>query len=138
MATIELTQDNLDQIIDANETVVIDFWASWCGPCRAFGPVFEAASEKHKDVVFAKVNTETQPELAEMFGVRSIPTLFAFKQQIGVFEQAGALPAAALEQVLDGLRELDMDEVRKSIEEHEHEGCCDHDHGDGHDHNHEN
>ena len=145
MAIIELTQENLDQVIDSNQTVLIDFWASWCGPCRTFAPVFEAAAANHPDVVFGKVNTEEQPELAEMFGVRSIPTLFAFKEQIGVFEQAGALPPAMLEQVIEGLRTLDMNEVRKHIaaEEaggcgcgHEHEAGADHDHDHDHDHNH--
>ena len=116
MATIELTKENFSSIIEGNDTVVIDFWASWCGPCRAFAPTFEAASEDNPDVVFAKVNTEEQRELAGVFGIRSIPTLIIFREQIGVFNQAGALPRAALDNVLEQVQGLDMVEVRKQAE----------------------
>ncbi len=148
MATIELTQDNLEQVINENKLVFIDFWAPWCGPCRAFGPVYEAASEKHSDAVFGKVNTEEQGELAGMFGIQSIPTLMVFREQIGVFAQPGALPANVFDDLISQVKALDMDEVRKKIAEHEKahahghcEGCGhdhghDHDHGDGHGHSH--
>ena len=116
MATIELTKENFSSIIEGNDTVVIDFWASWCGPCRAFAPTFEAASEDNPGVVFAKVNTEEQRELAGVFGIRSIPTLIIFREQIGVFNQAGALPRAALDNVLEQVQGLDMVEVRKQAE----------------------
>lgn len=117
MATIELTAQNFSEIIENNETVIIDFWASWCGPCVGFAPTFEAASEDNPDVVFAKVNTEEQRELAGVFGIRSIPTLIVFRDQIGVFKQAGALPRAALDNVLEQVAGLDMDDVRKQAAE---------------------
>ena len=113
MATIDLTAQNFSEIIEGNHTVVIDFWASWCGPCKAFAPTFEAAAGDNPDVVFAKVNTEEQRELAGVFGIRSIPTLIVFRDQIGVFKQAGALPRAALDNVLEQVAGLDMDDVRK-------------------------
>lgn len=122
MATIELTKENFSSIIEGNDTVVIDFWASWCGPCRAFAPTFEAASEDNPDVVFAKVNTEEQRELAGVFGIRSIPTLIIFREQIGVFNQAGALPRAALDNVLEQVQGLDMVEVRKQAEAQQQQG----------------
>lgn len=112
MATIELTSQNFSEIIENNDTVIIDFWASWCGPCVGFAPTFEAASEDNPDVVFAKVNTEEQRELAGVFGIRSIPTLIVFREQIGVFKQAGALPRAALDSVLEQVAGLDMADVR--------------------------
>jgi thioredoxin 1 len=117
MATIDLTAQNFSEIIEGNDTVVIDFWASWCGPCKAFAPTFEAASGDNPDVVFAKVNTEEQRELAGVFGIRSIPTLIVFRDQIGVFKQAGALPRAALDNVLEQVAGLDMDDVRKKAAE---------------------
>lgn len=115
MATIELTTDNFKETIDGNDIVIIDFWASWCAPCRSFAPTFEAASEKHPDIAFAKVNTEEQQELAAAFNIRSIPTLMVFREQVILYAEAGALPPAALEQMVEQVRALDMDEVRKEI-----------------------
>jgi len=117
MATHEMTIENFAQTIESNGTVVIDFWASWCGPCKAFAPTFEAASEKHEDVVFAKVNTEAQQQLAASFGIQAIPTLAIFRDQVLLFKQSGALPAAALDDVLGQVQALDMDEVRAKIAE---------------------
>ncbi|MBL8486031.1 MAG: thioredoxin [Rhodocyclaceae bacterium] len=115
MATLELTTENFKQTIGDNPTVIIDFWASWCAPCRSFAPTFEAASEKHPDVVFAKVNTEEQQELAGAFNIRSIPTLMVFRDQIILYAEAGALPPAAFDQLIDQVKALDMDEVRAEI-----------------------
>ena len=117
MAAIELTHDNFQNIIENNDVVLIDFWASWCGPCQSFGPVFETASEKNPDMTFAKVNTEEQMELAAHFQVRSIPMLAIFKEQIMVFAQPGALPASALDQLIEQVKVLDMDKVRADIAE---------------------
>jgi len=117
MATIEFSNENYQDTINKNDIVLIDFWASWCGPCQSFGPVFEAASEQHPDMVFAKVNTEDQQELAAHFQVRSIPMLAIFKEQILVFSQPGALPASALDQLIGQVKELDMDKVRADIAE---------------------
>lgn len=123
MATVELTQDNFKQTIDGNAIVLVDFWADWCGPCRAFAPTFEAASEQHPNIVFAKINTEEQQELAAAFNIRSIPTLMAFREQIVVFAEAGALPAASLQKLIEGIVGLDMNEVRAAIaEQHAEEG----------------
>jgi len=116
MAVIELTQANLEETINNNGTVVIDFWAPWCGPCRTFKPIFETASEKHTEAVFAACNTEEQSELAAMFQIRSIPTLVVFREGIGIFSQAGMLPAEALDELLDKVNGLDMTEVRSEIE----------------------
>ena len=117
MATTELTAANFEQTITENEIVMVDFWAAWCGPCRAFAPVFEKAAGKHPDIVFGKVNTETEQALAGAAGIRSIPTLMAFRDGVLVFSQPGALPAPALEQVISGVRELDMSEIHAQLAE---------------------
>ena len=115
MATLELTADNLKETVENNNIVIVDFWASWCGPCRAFAPTFEAEAEKHPDIVFAKVNTEEQQELAAGFNIRSIPTLMVFRDQIVIYAEAGALPPPALAQLVESVRALDMDKVRAEI-----------------------
>jgi thioredoxin 1 len=115
VATLTLTKDNFAETINDNDVVLIDFWAAWCGPCRAFAPVFETASEQHGDVVFAKVDTEDQQELAGMFGITSIPTLVAFREKVLVFGEAGALPAPELEKVIGAVKELDMAEVHEQV-----------------------
>ena len=115
MATMALTKDNFEQVVTGNDTVIVDFWAPWCGPCRAFAPTFEAISEKYPGVVFAKVNTEDEPELAGQFEIRSIPTLMVFREKVLLFSQPGALPAPALEAVIKKVQELDMAEVHRDI-----------------------
>ncbi len=119
MATIELTKDNFDKTVSDNPMVIVDFWAPWCGPCRGFAPVYEKASETHADVVFAKVNTDEQQELAGAFGIRSIPTLMVFRDKVILFQQAGALPGNALEQVITQAKTLDMDKVRAELKAQE-------------------
>jgi len=115
MATVDLTRDNFEQTVNGNPIVIVDFWAPWCGPCRGFAPVFEKASESHPDVVFAKVNSDEQQELAGAFNIRSIPTLMVFRENVILFQQAGALPGQALEQVLTQAKSLDMAKVHQEI-----------------------
>ncbi|KAA3639675.1 MAG: thioredoxin, partial [Armatimonadetes bacterium] len=115
MATIDITKDTLVETIEGNDIVLIDFWAEWCGPCRSFGPTYEKVSEKYPNITFAKVDTEDQQEVAQNFGIRSIPTLVAFRENIGVFSQPGALPEDALESLIGQIEELDMDAIRKEI-----------------------
>src|SRR4051812_40770215 len=119
MSTVHATKDNFNDLIEKNGIVMVDFWAEWCGPCKRFGPIFETASEKHTDVCFAKVDTEEQQELAGAFGIRSIPTLMVFRDQVLLFEQAGALPGQALDEILDQVRKLDMADIKKKIAEEE-------------------
>jgi thioredoxin 1 len=117
MPVVELTKENFEQVITSNPTVIVDYWAPWCGPCRGFAPVFERVAEANPDVVFAKVNTDDEQEIAAHFQIRSIPTLMVFREQIIVFSQPGALPQGSFEQVVAKAKALDMDEVRKSAAE---------------------
>ena len=116
MATQDISEPEFADIIENNNIVILDFWAEWCGPCKAYGPVYQRVSDEFPDVVFAKINTEAEPELGRMFNIRSIPTTIAFKEQIGVFMQPGALPEDALRDLVVMLKDLDMDEVRKEME----------------------
>ena len=115
MATVDLTRDNFEQTVTDNPIVIVDFWAPWCGPCKGFAPVFEKAAEAHADVVFGKVNTDEQQELAGAFNIRSIPTLMIFREKVVLFQQAGALPGQALEQVLAQAKSIDMAKVHQEI-----------------------
>jgi thioredoxin len=125
MATVELTKENFEQTVNGNPIVIVDFWAPWCGPCRGFAPVFEKASEAHPDVVFAKINSDEQQELAAAFNIRSIPTLMVFREKVVLFQQAGALPGQALDQVLTQAKALDMAKVHAEIaEQQKNEGAA--------------
>ena len=123
MATTEVTKDTFREVLDNNDIIIMDFWAPWCGPCKSFAPIFEAASEKHEDVFFAKVNTEDEQELAASFQIRSIPTVMIFREKIAIFSQAGMLPESALDEVLGKVKELDMDQVRKEVAEQQAEAA---------------
>ena len=129
LATVALTKDTFENTILENETVIVDFWAEWCGPCKMFAPTFETVSSEHPEIVFAKVDTEDQQELASNFNIRSIPTLMIFRDQIGIYSQPGALPEPAFRDLIDQAMALDMDEVRKEVE-------GDHDHAEDHAHAH--
>jgi thioredoxin 1 len=115
MATVALTKETFDQVIDENSTVIVDFWAEWCGPCRSFAPVFEEASEKYDDIVFGKVDTEAEQQLAMEFGIRSIPTLMVFRDQIVLYAQPGALPGNVFEDLIGQVKAVDMDDVRAQL-----------------------
>jgi thioredoxin 1 len=122
MPTTAITKDTFNDTINNNNIVLVDWWAEWCGPCRSFAPVFEEASEKHEDIVFGKVDTETQPELSAMARITSIPTIMAFREGILIFSQAGALPARSLEELIGKVRELDMEQVHAALAEEEQSG----------------
>lgn len=128
MGTVNMTSENFEQTLEENDIVILDFWAAWCGPCKQFGPIFEQASEEHPDVLFGKVNTEEQQSLAASFGIRSIPTVAIFREQIPIFSQPGMLPQKALEEILKQVKELDMEEVRAEYEKAMAEQEADHVH----------
>lgn len=131
MATVELTKENFEQTVLDNDTVFVDFWAEWCGPCRSFAPTYESASEQHEDIVFGKVNTELEQELAGYFQIRSIPTLMVFRENVVLFSQPGALPEPSLNDLITQVKAVNMEDVHRQIAEQ-----SDHDHED-HDHDHE-
>lgn len=115
MSTLTLTEDNFNQIIETHPIVVLDFWATWCGPCKSFAPIFEAAAIKHADIVFGKIDTDEEQSLASAFGIRSVPTLMVIREKIMVIRESGALPASSLEKVIEHVRLLDMDDLRNEI-----------------------
>ena len=117
MATLDLTQENFESTVMENDFVIVDFWAPWCGPCRAFAPTYDDASDKHTDIVFAKVNTEAEQEIAASFQIRSIPTLMVFREKVIIYSQPGSLPASGLEDLITKVRALDMAQVHKEIAE---------------------
>ncbi len=138
MATVNLCLNDLEQALENNSIVMMDFWAEWCGPCKMFGPIFEKVSEKHPDIKFAKINTEEEQDLAAAFGISSIPTLAIFRDKILIFKQPGLLQEKVLEDLISQVRTLDMDDVRKKIAEHDAEHPHDHDHDHNHGHSHAN
>jgi thioredoxin 1 len=119
MATVQITAKNFDETLKKGGIVLLDWWAPWCGPCRAFGPVYEKVAAKHPDIVFGKVNTEEETELANQFGIRSIPTLMIFREETELFSQPGMVPEQALEDLVDQARKVDMDDVKRELAEEE-------------------
>jgi thioredoxin len=138
VATIDITADTLVETIEGNDIVLIDYWAEWCGPCRTFGPTYEKVTEAHPNITFAKVDTEKEQAVAQNFGIQSIPTLVAFRDQVGIFAQPGALPEEALEDLIKQIEGLDMEAIHAEIAAEDQAGEHDHDHDhEGHDHDHE-
>ena len=135
-STVQITIDNFQEIVEKPGIVLLDFWAEWCGPCKVFAPVFEKAAEKHPDVVFGKIDTEAEQDLAQAVGISAIPTIMVFRDGVLLFRESGALPAQAIDSIVEQTKKLDMDEVKAKMAEHAHEHGpdCDHDHDHDHDH----